>query len=61
MMRVKRGYGSDVEYVYDDKMLVAKIERRDDGWRLIKGGRVVGIFPSRAEAIGALDDDGRRS
>jgi hypothetical protein len=60
-MRVKRGYGSTVEYVYDDKSMVAKIERlADREWRLVKGGKVVGVFDSRAEAIAALDDDGGR-
>jgi hypothetical protein len=60
-MRVKRGYGTDVQYVYDDKSMVAKIERLADGeWRLVKGGRVIGVFASRAECIAALDDGGRR-
>ena len=57
MMRVKRGYGTSVEFVYDDKSMVAKIERLDDGtWRVIKGGKVVGVFASRAEAIAAVGD-----
>jgi hypothetical protein len=59
-MRVSNGTGK--QYVYDDKAMIAVIEPLDDGrWRLIRSGRVIGVYDSRAEAIAAvMDERGRR-
>jgi hypothetical protein len=59
-MRVSSGTGK--QYVYDDKNLVAVIEPLADGtWRAVKGGKCIGVYDSRAEAIAAvMDERGRR-
>jgi hypothetical protein len=57
-MRVSSGTGK--QYVYDDKNLVAVIEPLADGrWRAVKGGKVIGVYDSRAEAIAAACDERR--
>jgi len=58
MMRVKRGERE--QYIYDDKNLCAVITPLADGrWRAVKGGKTIGVYDSRSEAIAAACDDGR--
>jgi hypothetical protein len=55
-MRVSSGTGK--QYVYDDKAMIAVIERLAVGeWRVVKGGKVIGVYDSRAEAIAAVMGD----
>jgi hypothetical protein len=55
-MRVSSGTGK--QFVYDDKAMVAVIEPLADGtWRAVKGGKVIGVYDSRAEAIAAVMGD----
>ena len=55
-MRVSSGTGK--QYVYDDKAMIAVIERLAVGeWRVVKGGKVIGVYDSRAEAIAAVMDE----
>jgi hypothetical protein len=43
------------QYIYDDQQLVAVIEPVEGGWRLIRNGREVGVYRSRAEALAAVE------
>jgi len=55
-MRVSSGTGK--QYVYDDKAMIAVIERLAVGeWRVVNGGKVIGVYDSRAEAIAAVMGD----
>ena len=44
-----------VQFIYDDKMLVAVIEPVEGGWRLIWNGREIGIYAKREQALAAID------
>jgi len=57
-MRVSSGTGK--QFIYDDKSCIAVIEPNADGtWRAVKGGKLLGVFDSRAEAIAAACDERR--
>ena len=56
-MRVKRS-GTGPQYIYDDKAMIAVIEPlADRTWRAVKGGKTIGVYDSRAEAIAAACDE----